>query len=395
MMTGRSLTSVALLVFVCYRVAAADTPAGQERPPAPLAEFGVGKGGRPLLVPVTVGGKESLFCLDTGASRTAFDLSFKATLGTSQGESPVETSAGHARVELYPCPDARLGPLDLRVAGPVVCCDLQPIRYATGEEVYGVLGMDFLRRFAVEVDFDRGKVRFFGDAPDEWGSEPGALPIDYRRGGCPSVEAELPGPRRERFLLDTGATACSLEAAAFDSLLANGDMAAAAAYRGSTIAGEVKGRSGHVDRIVLGRFAHERVRMDRDRLSVLGMRYLSRYSVRFDFPGGVVRLREGSAYGGAEPLATSGLAVVQVEGRKLVRAVEPGGAGEDAGVREGDVITGIDGEEASALDLFSVGRILTSRVGRNVPLRVTTAGRERQVTLTLRSRVSATQAGGP
>ncbi|NLH16220.1 MAG: hypothetical protein GX455_06550, partial [Phycisphaerae bacterium] len=75
---------------------------------APLEEFPFDPIG-PILLPVTLDGKEYLFAVDTGASLNMYDTTLKSHLGSPQGELPTMGAAGDRNLELFAPPDARLG----------------------------------------------------------------------------------------------------------------------------------------------------------------------------------------------------------------------------------------------------------------------------------------------
>lgn len=379
----------ALLVAASWLVPTTDNAsAAAPLATAPSADFAVARGGRPLLVSVAIADREYLFCVDTGAARTAFDSELRHLLGTSCGKVVLRTSAGFTRVETYTCPKARVGSLDLQTIETVVCCDLEPIRLATGEAIYGILGMDFLSRFAVEIDFDSGRLRLWEHAPPSWHTEGEVLPLVLSHDGAPYTIVTLPENQREPFLVDTGANLSSLRTEIFDLLLAEGELRPGRTSRALTVAGEVHGTTGFVRRVAVGSFVHEQLRFDRDCISALGLRYLSRFLIRLDPKQERIYLAPGAAFAGPERTATSGLSVIEIAGRKTVCAVEPGSAASVAGLRPGDVIISIEDRDAKELNLFEIGEMLTSEVGRSVSLRLRRSDGEFEVTVTLGDRLS-------
>ena len=106
-------------------------------------------------------GKTALFCVDTGAWKTIFDTSLRSELGQSLGTTTAATPSGFIEVELFRTPQASVGLLDLSSVDTVGCHDLTKMRYASGQEIFGILGMDFLRNYAIELDFDAGKCRLW------------------------------------------------------------------------------------------------------------------------------------------------------------------------------------------------------------------------------------------
>ena len=74
-----------------------------------------------------------------------------------------------------------------------VSVDRRYIRKAAGRDIYGILGMDFLRKHVVRIDFDAGKMTFL----KEVGSQPGQ-PVPVIWEGDP--EATEPGRQAEKSL---------------------------------------------------------------------------------------------------------------------------------------------------------------------------------------------------
>ena len=267
------------------------------------------------------------------------------------------------------------------------------MRYASGKEFYGVLGMDFLSRFAIEIDFDRGVLAADHSAGSNGCAQGEKLKLTTIA-GSPSVELELPG-HREQFLFDTGANVCSVRERVFDSLVAsNGIVPSSSSRQAMTGGGEVRGQSGYVTRICTGPFLHEQIRLDRDRVSSIGLRYLSRFKMRCDFPNHALYLSKGNQYGKPEPTATTGLGILEIRGQKIVASVEPSSAAADAGIQFGDIILSVEGKPASELDMHELSQIMTLDIGRSIDLSLLRRSGSFAVTVVSRSKMQAVTVAG-
>lgn len=366
---------VLCVVVVTILVGAASRTAVCQRPSAAksadiLEEFAIGKHGRPIVLPVTFGGKTLLFAVDTGSAISIFDSSMKPKLGEAKGKASIRTSLGLGRVDVFNCPDAFVGKLSLKAYIQVTSLDLEAIRRASGKEIYGVLGIDFLKHFVVQVDFDGGTLRFFGEVSTQKERLGSPLPIAFNSENCPTITAIVGGKHEEKFVIDTGATYMAIESGLFDRMVMDEEVIPGASSALATVAGDYRAKSGKLLQMSIDGFALKGLRTDRDLMSSIGLRLLSRFLVTFDFPNRTLYLKTGKMLPEPDPPATSGLVLIQLRGKTFVKTVKPNGPADLAGIQAGDELLAIDGKSSSGLDLFDLGIQLTSRVGKKVRLRL-------------------------
>ena len=379
--------AVLVLAVTCWFFSPAKENTAASTIEACLAEFGIEPGPRLVLLPVTVNGRTLSFCVDTGAWKTVFDSSLQPELGPQLGSSVVMTPAGQLSVPLHRCPKASVGALDLTRVQDVACHDLTQMRYASGKEFYGILGMDFLQKYAVEFDLDEGKCRLWEAAPQNWSKQANAQPLQFDQSIRPYVTVTLPGGKPEAFLIDTGANASTLRDSCFDELVEQRSLVAAGLVIGYAAAGTFHGQIGFVNELKLDGYSHRGSRLDRDPASALGIRYLSRYKVRLDLPGGNAYFAPGKRFAAPEPTATSGMSVLQVNGEKIVSAVERGGPGALQRVQPGDVILSVDGRDAKACDMVALHEVLTREPGTTVAIQLRRSGHSFNANVELQSRL--------
>lgn len=371
---ARHRVSLAVLLF-CLAAAvgrAADRSDGPGRSP-PCDEFVIGKDGRLILLPVELRDRTLICVLDTGASCSAIDTSLKEELGVACGTQLLKTPAGLKRVEIYDWPDAKLGGRSMKSDRPIACLDLADTRRATNKEILGVIGMDVLGKRRLQIDFDRGILRFLESLPSEF--ELGEkIPIEFSRDGTPFIAGFVGNDRAERFLMDTGAQGNSLDADLFDQFLSQGAIKLGKTSTAYTIAGKVQGERGEINGFSVGPFLHDALRFSRLNVSSLGIRYFSRFRVTFDFPGKAVYLQKGAHYTRAEPCATSGLTLNWVGGKAVVESVREQGPADVVGIRRGDLLVSVNDNDAVVHDPFTLRQLLTSERGRQVAMTVNRRG---------------------
>lgn len=373
---GLACWLVSVILFsLAPRYAAAVEPAASLGKTHIQKRFEIGREGRVIILPLRVDNQEVLSLIDTGASRSGFDLSLKPVLGASRGRQTLSTAAGDTHLETFDWPNATLAGSALRTEKPVVGLDLTEIRQATNAEIYAVIGMDVLREKRLQIDFDRGELRFLDEIPPSHDKLGVKIPIEFAPDGTAYLQGTVADDHRERFLIDTGTQGQSLTEEAFDALCAKKHIRLGGKFTSVTVGGEVRGNRGQLDLLAIGPFKHSAVRFSRINVNSLGLRYLARFRVTLDFPGRSAYLQPGDRYGQREPQATSGMALLWRDGDVVVHSVQKDGPGSDAGLKKNDVLVEIDGEPASEFDPFSLRQLLTSVGGRKVPMTIRRSGR--------------------
>ncbi len=357
--------------------------ADQAVAPAIEGEFQIGTDGRLMLVPVRVNNRDVLCLVDTGASLTAFDVSLRDVLGEPAGLRVLNAPGARVRVESYEWPAVTIGGRLLKSPRPVVAIDLEDMRRASNAKIYGVIGMDVLQSCRVQIDFDRGRLRFLNSLPRNPAELGEKLPLRMEEDGVPYLRGSLGGGLDEWFVIDTRALGNSLQEDVFDELRERKQLQLGASSASMTVAGEMRGDRGKIREFRMGRFRHAGLRFSRVRMSSLGLRYFSRFRVVFDFPGEALYVREGEHYERPEPVATSGLALKWIEGAATVAAVTKNGAGAKAGMKPDDVLVRIDGRPADVFDPFALRELLTSAAGRSVPVTIRRGKRTFDIELVL------------
>lgn len=344
-----------------------------------LAEFEFGKNGDLILVPVRFAdGQTYQFLLDTGTSGMFVDVALQEYLRATGRKARV-TGAGQRT--LFSLDEAWVGRLPLR-SRICVCGDLLAMRELSGYDIRGFIGMEFLREYVVQVDFDGGRIRFLrhtGDAPGK------KVPLSYEPSGCPVVEARL-GPKFvEKFVIDTGFggpfCACAVRPADFDALLAQRDIRPNPVVDAiQTPFGPRPRRIGSAGPLELAGFIHDNVFVQEADHASIGLECLSRYRLTFDFPNEVMCVEEGGRF--AEPRTTglSGLTLRRKDGATVVDTVVKGRAAAIAGLESGDVLIQLDGRDINEFRMHELSRILCER-GRTFRLLIQRRGTQRECRL--------------
>jgi len=185
------------ILALCMAVVSYEPIAASADDSTVVERFKVGKDGDALLVPVKVAGKEYLFLVDTGSTMTVFDRTLLA--GKPKGDINVHTSASRCPFALYEVPQASLGLLDFRAClarepspwidprddSCVAGLDFTQFREAIGRDIHGIIGMDFLHRYVLRIDFDEGELQLLRRVNPSERSD--SIELHYNSEGVPLV----------------------------------------------------------------------------------------------------------------------------------------------------------------------------------------------------------------
>jgi hypothetical protein len=332
-----------------------------------LEEFRVASDGDALLVPVCFGGEEHLFLLDTGAEATVCDESLRDKL-----EKAKKTGCG----------GLSLGKLPLGSLLSVQTMDLAKIRKVSGHEIMGILGMDALGRFVLQVDLDAEKVRFLRTADADCGV---AVRLVSEPQQAPCVVGRVAGASDEHFILDTGMVGYgsgALKTELFESLASSNKLHLLKMSFDESGAGQSAQQNGRMECLCLEEFKHGDLIFARQKENLLGLNYLSRYVVTFDFPSRTVYLKKAKRFNAVDVQDRSGIHILRTGERPVVDSVDPGSPAALAGIRSGDELLQVSDRDAGRQTLFSIRKLL-SQPGDEIQLSIRRGAQEMVCSLIL------------
>jgi hypothetical protein len=343
-----------------------------------LERFRIAKDGDCLLLPVKYGGKTYQFLLDTGSTCNMFDSSL--SLGKPTDEALVVGFGGAVRLRLYDAPEAAVGALSLKSADPVAAFDFTMFRQVTGHEVYGVIGMPFLGRHVVRVDFDRGELLVLKEPGRDRGQ---GFEVTYNERALPCLTAGVAGDKRHRFQLDTGYNGTgNLATKPFDALLNDGGLKVVGTTLTQAISRTSRFRKGRLKQLSLGEFTLRGAVVSEADESYLGLGFCSRFVMTLDLANDKVYLKKGKEFGRADAYDLSGLHLLRKDGKVVVHSVDNQSPAEVAGLKAGDAVVKVDGTMAEELGLFHL-RLLLSTEGKKFRVTISRDGTEAELALAL------------
>jgi hypothetical protein len=164
-----------------------------------------GRGGWLMVVVRLADGETLPLVMDTGAPMTAFDKSLEPKLGKRLDTGTLLNFGVEQTVDVYAEPKFYLGNVPLRTTGTnIVAFDRQKLADQGEPPFMGVIGMDVLQNYCIQLDFAAGKVRFLDDEHADkkhWGQP---FPLTDIGDGCFSINENLAGTKSPGSIIDTG-----------------------------------------------------------------------------------------------------------------------------------------------------------------------------------------------
>jgi hypothetical protein len=153
--------SVLLLSSCATRPRPAGVVPPSERPADVTMNKDAGRGAH-LFVMVRVEGGEALpFLVDTGSPMTILDKSLEPKLGKCLGTETLWNFGDKYEASVFAAPKLYFGSTPLITDSNALTSDLfAKLSSRTGRPIMGILGMDCLQHYCIQLDFKAGKMRF-------------------------------------------------------------------------------------------------------------------------------------------------------------------------------------------------------------------------------------------
>lgn len=348
------------------------------------------------------GSGPAVFILDTGAGYNGIDSAFAAGIGLDLSDRRVSPRTGISYSQLSGLTISLPG---LEVGGQAG--KVQPLAMLSpyaGVPIAGILGYDFIRRFAFRIDYQRARIRFYGPGepvPDGGGER---VPFEIAKDlnwpviGA-GIEPERGEPRDIKLLVDTGA---------IGPLQINlPDLCRTTIPNTVTMGITGSGMGGVVGRLKSVRFGGTRLErpvavmpeaaagetddpiakaVSQVSSGNFGGEVLRLFTVTFDYPNRVMILEPNDLFGKPMEHDMCGIFIIdqhQPFRAYQVLAVTPGSPAQQSGLAAGDLITAVDGEPAGAMTLSRMRELLRLD-GRTMRLAVKRGDQELTTAVTLR-----------
>ena len=316
-----------------------------------------------IILPVKIGKETYDFAVVSGATFHIFDTRLrKHLIGPAESKS-VEGM----RVKGFQRPKMYVGNTELTAGQRVATTDLTVVRRVLGAKIFGFLGADMFRSHVVQINFDKGTVTFLRPTtrPQRIWGKPYKLKVDY--GNRPTVKlAVTPKMPAVTWVVNTGASQVgSLNRTVFSRLEQSNLLRDVGGVVFVTITGVAQRREGELAQLRVGATAlPPLVFASTTGQSTLGLRFLRRFNITFDIRREAIYLAPSRYVGTPDLRDRTGMYLIDKKGKAYVYGVCEDSSAAQAGIRQGDVLTAIEGTQLRLKTLSEVRRLLASPKGR-------------------------------
>ena len=376
-----SLTAVAFLALARWDWTRISALAAGAEPVSPiLAEFDFDPGEPQLTVPVELGMNRYRLGLATRES-SSFGKPFANTLPRLPAEVDVSDDSIFAS---RMAPRASLGGIAVRFPRSSVLCELSPIGNERFSQCDAVVGLDVLVQHIVQIDFDDRKIRFLRAIPEAPGDRFEIVSLHKRPRLCAvTVKAQCCSEPADEFSVELESPdAIYLRSSVCRRLFDNGELRWPHDESTFDVTRVPFCCVGTASSFTLGRFRTNDVRAVVHRDNVIGMGYLSRYVVTFDFPNGAMYLRPGKQFDREDGYDASGLFARMRDDGLVVGDCRFQSPAYEAGLQEQDVILDVDGQPVNLKNQSSFRKKILQQ-GSTVHVHFKRGGLDRNVEMKL------------
>ncbi|MDF1880382.1 aspartyl protease family protein [Sulfurimonas sp. MAG313] len=337
-------------------------------------------------MPVTIDGQTCNFLFDTGASFVVLDESYKKLLGPALSLQEAEartgvqftskhiiTPNGKIELEMYKSISLKLGRLQVANRFPYITADLKSLWPFSGEKFCGILGMSFLHQFRWEIDFEDASVKAYIGAEPYLGEYNSRAPILWSRSQIPQVVINLYG-RNIAFDLDTGDNSSGrIKKENLIILQGYSQIIASQKQDIVTVSSVSTSREYRLKTLRFANVVYPKVVLQESDQNAIGLKFLKRHNIVFDFPFNTLYLQHHKDYVKAEALNKSGLRLILKEGKIIVFNTRSLKGALVKGIKKGDEIVSIKG--INCMSLFGVRDLMKKEEGKEIHLRVKRRGK--------------------
>ncbi|MTI30900.1 PDZ domain-containing protein, partial [Xanthovirga aplysinae] len=255
-------------------------------------------------------------------------------------------------------------------------------------DVHGIIGYNLFNRFVIKIDYDRSQITLYEPSSFKPRRSYTEIPLKientkaYLQSDILINEKKIPSAR---LMLDTGAShSVLLDSGSHEHVVLPSKTLPS--ILGWGISGPVRGHFARINKLHLKHFSFDQVISsfpqgtsyyslveESGRQGTLGGEILSRFVVILDYSRKKMYLKKGTRFRKKFEHNMSGMTVTESEeelGAFFVFSVRENSPADRIGIKEGDIITYVNGNKAERIKMSDFNLLLRSKSGKKINLRI-------------------------
>jgi hypothetical protein len=189
------------------------------------------------------------------------------------------------------------------------------------------------------------------------------------------------------FWIDTGANSTGgLSSDIFDQILSEKKLKTSEMLF-TTASGVIRKRECRFNSLSVGPFEYEQLIFSEANWSYLGLLFLSRHIVTFDFPNSRIYLKKSKEFTKVDETDMSGLHLLRISGNIVVYSVDEGSPAQKAGISSKDIILKVGEKDVSKYDMWELRRLLMSTDGHKIMMTIKQGDDVKDVSFLLKKKI--------
>lgn len=325
-------------------------------------------------VPVNAFGKTLYFSLDSGFTVSAIDAGYKQYLGeqvtTYFAGSPLGTDK---TLPAFHCPDMSISGKSLNF-DKIICLDLQMLRFISGQQCDGILGMDFFATNIVSINFDKNVLTLNYAVPDNVKNTFVAIPLK-QSAQCYTLDVLVNQDKRLTLMVDTGDnSSISLNSEAWQEVFGNDDTNVIVTTVADAANQVAQSKIGVIRRLAIGNLnytnLHATFILNPTNPSHIGLGFFRRHNVTFDFENRRIYLEPGQTFSTPDKEDMSGLHLIRQREMTIVYSIDKNSPAYDQGIKAKDIVVLVNGQNTSSMTMRAIRRVLKFNDGDKITMQV-------------------------
>jgi predicted metalloprotease with PDZ domain len=222
-----------------------------------------------------------------------------------------------------------------------------------------------------------------GTDKSSWGK---SLTMNCQPRGCPQIQGRILDRINVDFWIDTGANATGyLKSRMFRKIITEESPKTSSVFV-QTLSGIQRRGEMRLADLSVGPLKYRDLIFTEGSEPRLGLSFLSRHIVTFDFPNSKIYFREGNKFNRTDETDMSGLHLYRISGEVVAYSVDDGSPACKAGIKALDVILKI-GDDVNLYDIWEIRELMRSGDGHKIVMTIKRGPDIKEVFFLLKKRI--------